>query len=257
MASTSTASAVARVPRGRRWVAVAGRPIGEAHVSLGPTWEPDLFAARRLFATALVLSLAAASTPPVLAAPRPAMRRMPLAERDPVDLALRFPARADRSERQPVDVVADVPATAQPAPAPRRTRKPSPRAKPRPAHVTEATPALPAPFGDMSTVVRWAMAQIGKPYRFGATGPAAFDCSGLTMAALAQIGVRLPHDADAQRRYGRAVSRAQAQPGDLVAWPGHVGIYAGSGLVIHAPHTGDHVRLAPIWGSPTFRRLVG
>lgn len=104
-------------------------------------------------------------------------------------------------------------------------------------------------------MVAYAYAQLGKPYRYGADGPGAFDCSGLTLAAYARAGRRLPHRAAAQ--HGRPVSRRAARPGDLVKWAGrHVGIYVGRGYVIHAPKPGDRVKRARLWGSYRIVRVL-
>ena len=111
-------------------------------------------------------------------------------------------------------------------------------------------------------VVSWAEQQLGKPYRWGAAGPGSFDCSGLTMDALAQAGIAVSHNAGAQWQETRshAVTQSQLASGDLVFYtgsdgsptaPGHVGIYMGNGEIIDAPHTGAAVRfdsLASIGG---------
>jgi cell wall-associated NlpC family hydrolase len=94
---------------------------------------------------------------------------------------------------------------------------------------------------------------IGRPYVFGAEGPYSFDCSGLTKTAWASVGVHLEHYTKDQWGEGRAVSRADLQPGDLVFYYSdihHVAIYIGGGMVVHAPHTGDHVRMATIDRGP-------
>ncbi|WP_250002555.1 NlpC/P60 family protein [Actinoplanes sp. M2I2] len=95
---------------------------------------------------------------------------------------------------------------------------------------------------------------IGKPYVFGSAGPNSYDCSGLTQEAWAGVGVHLDHYTKDQWNQGRPVSRAELQPGDLVFYyPGslhHVSIYIGGGMVVHAPHTGDHVRMATIERGP-------
>jgi peptidoglycan DL-endopeptidase CwlO len=95
---------------------------------------------------------------------------------------------------------------------------------------------------------------IGKPYVFGSDGPNSYDCSGLTKEAWASVGVHLEHYTKDQWNEGTPVSRADLQPGDLVFYyPGslhHVAIYIGGGMVVHAPHTGDHVRMATIERGP-------
>jgi peptidoglycan DL-endopeptidase CwlO len=111
--------------------------------------------------------------------------------------------------------------------------------------------------GSAAEVVAFALAQVGKRYIHGASGPGAYDCSGLTMAAWALAGVRLPHDADAQRGYGRAVTRAQLQPGDLIFYPGHVGISVGGGMMVAAATQREGVRLQTIYGTPSAYRRLG
>jgi cell wall-associated NlpC family hydrolase len=101
-------------------------------------------------------------------------------------------------------------------------------------------------------IVAAARAQRGKPYRFGARGPRAFDCSGLTGYAYRTVRINLPRTADGQFRVARPIAKAGARPGDLVFWVSgghayHVAVYAGAGRVWHAPKTGDRVRLAAIW----------
>jgi cell wall-associated NlpC family hydrolase len=95
---------------------------------------------------------------------------------------------------------------------------------------------------------------IGKPYVFGSEGPSSYDCSGLTKEAWASVGVHLDHYTKDQWNEGKPVSRDELQPGDLVFYyPGslhHVAIYIGGGMVVHAPHTGDHVRMATIERGP-------
>ena len=106
-----------------------------------------------------------------------------------------------------------------------------------------------ASSGAAAVAIKFALAQLGKPYSFAASGPGAYDCSGLTMAAWAAAGVSLPHFAESQYNYGTHVGRDQLRPGDLVFFYqpiGHVGIYLGNGLMIHAPTTGDVVRIVPL-----------
>ncbi|MFE9447778.1 NlpC/P60 family protein [Streptomyces sp. NPDC006739] len=90
-----------------------------------------------------------------------------------------------------------------------------------------------------------AQSQIGKPYVYGATGTASYDCSGLTSWAYAQAGISIPRTSEAQATIGAHLSMDQLQVGDLVFFYGdlhHVGLYAGNGQVLHAPHTGAVVR---------------
>ncbi|BAL90221.1 hypothetical protein AMIS_50010 [Actinoplanes missouriensis 431] len=94
---------------------------------------------------------------------------------------------------------------------------------------------------------------IGKPYVFGSNGPNSYDCSGLTQEAWAAVGVHLEHYTKDQYGSTTPVSRSELKPGDLVFYYSdvhHVAIYIGGGKVVHAPHTGDHVRMATIDRGP-------
>jgi cell wall-associated NlpC family hydrolase len=98
--------------------------------------------------------------------------------------------------------------------------------------------------------ILWGMVQLGKPYRYAAVGPDAFDCSGLTMQAWGSVGVSMPHYSGAQYAMFPRVPLDQLLPGDLLfRGPGgsqHVEMYIGDGLVIAAPHTGDVVKVEPM-----------
>ncbi len=120
-----------------------------------------------------------------------------------------------------------------------------------------------APDPRYGGVVGVAMQYLGVPYVWGGASPSGFDCSGLVMYAFARVGVSLPHNAAMQYGYGSPVSQAQLAPGDLVFFNGlgHVGIYIGGGQFIHAPHTGDVVKISSLgesWYASTYygaRRL--
>jgi cell wall-associated NlpC family hydrolase len=106
--------------------------------------------------------------------------------------------------------------------------------------------------GSAAAVVAYARAQVGKPYCYGGSGSACFDCSGLTMMAWRQAGVSLPHSSAAQYSVGRRVSAGELQPGDLIFYYSpisHVSVYIGNGQRISATHTGDYVRVQSLGSS--------
>jgi peptidoglycan DL-endopeptidase CwlO len=113
-------------------------------------------------------------------------------------------------------------------------------------------PPLPS-GGGAAAAVRYAYAQVGKPYRYGASGPGSFDCSGLTMMAWRQGGIALPHSAAGQYGIGRHVSRSELRPGDLIfrySPISHVAMYVGNGLQIAATHTGSTVKVQSAFSGP-------
>lgn len=102
-------------------------------------------------------------------------------------------------------------------------------------------------------ILEAARSQIGVQYSWGGeSASTGFDCSGLTQYAYAQAGIDLPRTSGAQADAGRQISQSEAQVGDLVVWPGHVGIYAGDGTVVDAGSSKGSVSERTIWGSPTF-----
>jgi cell wall-associated NlpC family hydrolase len=118
----------------------------------------------------------------------------------------------------------------------------------------------PADASKGAQVVAIAMQYLGVPYKWGGASPeTGFDCSGLTMYVFAQVGVSLPHYAAAQYQMGVAVPRDQLQPGDLVFFRnlGHMGMYIGGGNFIHAPRTGDVVKISSLSESYYVANWVG
>ncbi|CNG09295.1 cell wall-associated hydrolase%2C invasion-associated protein [Mycobacterium tuberculosis] len=108
--------------------------------------------------------------------------------------------------------------------------------------------------GPARVALEFAYAQRMEPYSYGAEGPDAWDCSGLTMKAWAAAGVNITRTTNSQWAATKRVAKKDLQPGDLVFFNGlgHVGMYVGNGQMIHAPHTGDHVRIAPISSSGSY-----
>lgn len=102
--------------------------------------------------------------------------------------------------------------------------------------------------GNAAAALSFAYAQIGKPYVFGGTGPGGYDCSGLTQAAWRAAGVELPRTTWQQWTAGRPVDMSDLQAGDLIFSQGlgHVSIYAGNGQMVHAPQTGDVVKVVAL-----------
>ncbi|QOV36158.1 C40 family peptidase [Streptomyces ferrugineus] len=111
------------------------------------------------------------------------------------------------------------------------------------------TATVQAPNSRAADAISYAYAKLGSPYVWGATGPNAFDCSGLTQAAYRSAGISLPRTTYSQIDAGRRVSRSELLPGDLVFFYSsisHVGLYIGNGQMIHAPNPSAPVRVAPL-----------
>lgn len=101
--------------------------------------------------------------------------------------------------------------------------------------------------GFRSAALRVALGQRGKPYRYGSTGPSSFDCSGLVNFAFRSVGRSVPRTSSQLRAWTIPVSRAAAQPGDLVFSPGHVGIYVRPGVMVDSPNSGGRVSVRAIY----------
>jgi cell wall-associated NlpC family hydrolase len=104
--------------------------------------------------------------------------------------------------------------------------------------------------------VRIAKNQLGDPYRYGAAGPGAFDCSGLVYYSMRKAGIAVPRSSGAQASYARRISKANLRPGDLMFFTNGGGVYHaaifvgrkdGHIVMLHSPHSGDHVRYARPW----------
>lgn len=144
--------------------------------------------------------------------------------------------------------------------ASRSVTRQAPQADPAPAEQpVQAAPKpapKPAPVGSSSnaaTAVQTAMAQLGKPYVWGAAGPDSFDCSGLMEYAWQAAGVSLPHSSSMQYDVGTHVSESELQPGDLVFYYSpisHVGMYIGNGKIVNAPEPGDVVKVVGVDDAP-------
>lgn len=114
--------------------------------------------------------------------------------------------------------------------------------------------------GRAGVALKYAVAQIGDSYVWGASGPIRWDCSGLTMRSYQQAGVRLPHSSRAQFGYGRSIPRSSLQPGDLVFFGtpiSHVGIYIGKSKMVHAPRPGARVQIAEFGNYFGRKKYVG
>ena len=139
---------------------------------------------------------------------------------------------------------------------------PAPAPQPTPTPQPTPSPAPPAPAAGAQGAIDFARAQLGEPYRWGAAGPDAWDCSGLTMGAWRAGGRALPHYSVAQYEQSTPVSAGDLRAGDLVFWGSsndsssiyHVALYIGGGQIIHAPRTGRPVVQESMyyWTPPNF-----
>jgi peptidoglycan DL-endopeptidase CwlO len=139
---------------------------------------------------------------------------------------------------------------AEPEPAPAAASRSAARAAAAEPAAQEAPAAEAEPIGaaapasaNGNAIVEIAARYVGVPYLSGGSTPEGFDCSGFTSYVYAQVGITLPRTSSAQRGAGTVVSRAEAQPGDLIWSPGHISIYAGDNMQVDAPRPGKTIQI--------------
>lgn len=168
---------------------------------------------------------------------------------------------------QYADVSAEAPAVEQPAvqeeaaPAPaqpEQEEQPATQAEQTSASSEQEAAPAPAPAPAQSSadsIAALAMQYVGSPYVWGASGPSAFDCSGLVSYVYGQFGTSLPHSSEGIRSAGTVISAAEAQPGDVIWWSGHVAIYVGDGMMVSAESESVGVQYLAVRGGGTFLRM--
>ncbi|KGF01216.1 C40 family peptidase [Actinomyces sp. S4-C9] len=117
------------------------------------------------------------------------------------------------------------------------------------------TAPVSIPSASASSAVGIAAQYIGVPYVWGGASPSGFDCSGLVSYVYGQLGYSLPHSSYGIGSSGTHIPASEAAPGDIVYYGGHVGIYAGNGMMIHSPEPGRSVEYAAVYGAPSYVRL--
>ena len=152
-----------------------------------------------------------------------------------------------------VGQVLQIPATGTDTPTSAEHAHRSDDAASRDGGRTDTTPVSAA---DPGAVVNIAYRYIGTPYVWGGSTPAGFDCSGFTQYVYEQVGISIPRSSAAQRYAGTEIPASEARPGDLIWWPGHVGIYVGDGQYIAAFRPGEPLSVRDIYkANPTFIRV--
>ena len=226
---------------------------------------------RRLTATAVVLSLIVLPAPPAVAhsvpaeptqaayllPPEPTAARV-AAERTARSFTRRMTPAVPVAQPKPVlQAVAQKPAVKSAKPAVKPVKPVVKKPAPKKAAVVKAPVEKVTVSGRGAVIAQFGLSQVGERYVWGSSGPNQWDCSGLSQGAARAAGVNLPHQSGAQMNYGRAVSRSQLQPGDLVFWSGHVAISLGGNRIVHAANSKVGVVVGTIYGSPIgYRRIV-
>ena len=254
-ARTRAADAAAETRTARDGARAAAQSAASAAAAI--TGEREALIARWAELKGISVELAAEREEALAAPPKPPAE--PAAEEATPEELPSVPAE----DPEPADPSAGTnpsPEPGKPSPSPVKTPSPAPPPV-EPPPVTP--PADPPPVsGGAGQAIAFARAQIGEPYRWGAAGPKAWDCSGLTMGAWAAAGKSLPHYSVAQYSQSTPIRQSQLQPGDLLFWgssrsPGsiyHVALYVGGGQMIHASRPGRPVAQVGIneWIAPNF-----
>ena len=170
------------------------------------------------------------------------------------ELAAQAAAEQAQAEQAAAEQAAAEQAQAEQAAAEQAQAAPAVSTEDEAAESTAVPASSAVPQGVGSDAVAIGSNYLGTPYAWGGGAPGGFDCSGFVSYVYAQMGISLPHQSGDILNSGTVISASEARPGDILWWPGHVGIYAGDGQVLHST-PGPGVSITNIWGSPTYLRV--